>query len=266
MKKQFLLIAAGLAVTLIFFFGFSNKPPKKSVYSELSETLIDSLDIPGEEKILSLEKDLKKKSGVQKAGIYHELASEWIQANRLTIGGDYLRQAADADPSYENYMHAGTVLFDAMNTDTAQQMRMNVIYGARYCFEKAMDIKPEDTEAKIGLATVLVQGTNQPMDGILMLRKIDNEDPGNVKVNMVLGNFSIMSGQYDKAIERFTTVLEKDSLNLQARYLMAESYLGMQDTINAINTLEKGLKLAQDVEIAERIRQDINSLKLNKNI
>lgn len=257
------MAGAGVVLVLIFVLAFTNKPPKVTVYNELSEKLIDSLQIPGEEKIISLQKDLKKSSGAAKAILCNELAKSWIDAGYYHIGGDYLRQKAEADPTYENYMSAGNVLFESLEQDTAQQMRLNVVYGSRYCFEKALEIKPADMDAMIGLATVLVQGTSNPMEGIMMLREIDAAEPGNGKVNMVLGNFSMMSRQFDKAIERFQTVLEKDSLNLQARYLMAQSYLALNDTVAAINTLENGITLVQDTAMQNRIRQDINSLKNN---
>jgi predicted Zn-dependent protease len=248
---------------LIFFFAFSNTPPKVSIYSELSEKLIDSLQIPGEEKIISLQKEVPKTSGIAKASLCNDLAKAWVDAGYFNIAGDYLRQKADADPTYDNYMSAGNVLFESLEQDTAQQMRMNVVYGSRYCFEKALELNPDDIDAKIALATVLVQGTSNPMEGIMMLREIDTAQPGNVKVNMVLGNFSIMSRQYDKALDRFQVVLKKDSLNLQARYLMAQSYLGLNDTTAAINTLEEGVTLVQDTAMQKRIRQDINNLKKN---
>lgn len=261
MRNQIILAFAGVVLVLIFFYGFTNKPPHRSAFDTLGNKLIDSLALPQEDKIIALQHDLKKASGSEKISALNELASVWMKAGYLTIAGDYLRQKADAIPDYNNYMDAGNLLLDAMNTDTTQQMRVNVVYGSRYCYEKALELQPDDLDARIGLATVLVQGTSQPMQGIQMLREIDEQHPGNIKVNTTLGNFSIMSGQFDKAIERFTAVLQKDSLNLQSRYFLAEAYLGKQDTAAAIKTLENGLLLVQDAKVAEGIRQDINNLK-----
>ncbi|MBC8172678.1 MAG: tetratricopeptide repeat protein, partial [Chitinophagales bacterium] len=200
-------------------------------------------------------------AGEGKGVILEELAKLWYAAGYPSIAADYLRQRADLNPTYENYMVAGSELFAALPMDTTNQMRVNLVYGARYSFEKALTLRPNDIDARIGLATVLVQGTTQPMEGITLLREIDAEQPGNVKVNLSLGEFSMMSGQYEKAIERFAAVLEKDSLNLRSRYLMAEAYLGLKDTANAVNILEKTATLVQDTAMAESIRADIKSLK-----
>lgn len=261
MKKQFLLLAAGVVLVLIFFFGFSNKPPKKSVYAELSEKLIDSLDLNSEAEIVSLTKDLSHVSDAGKITTLDALARAWYAAGYPTIGADYLRQLADLQPSFDNYMMAGKGLFESLQMDTTQQMRMNLVYGARYCFENALALEPENTDAKISLANVLVQGTSQPMEGIKILREIEASDPGNVKVNQALGEFSLMSGQYDKAIERFSVVLQKDSLNLRSRYLLAEAYLGLQDTANAIGVLEETILMVDDSVIVSNIRRDITNLK-----
>lgn len=115
-------------------------------------------------------------------------------------------------------MEAGQILFNALSTDTTENMQVNLVYSSRYCYEKAIELKPGDADAQIGLATVLVQGTNEPMKGIVMLREVVAKDPLNINANIELGRFSMMSGQYDKAIERFNAVLQKDSLHLQSRY------------------------------------------------
>jgi cytochrome c-type biogenesis protein CcmH/NrfG len=157
-------------------------------------------------------------------------------------------------------MRAGQTFFEALPTDTSQTMQVNLVYGARYCFEQALAIDSTYLDARIGLAQVFVQGTNEPMKGIMMLRELDAQYPGNVSVNMELGRFSIMSGQYDKAIERFNSVLQKDSLHLQARFLLAESYMALGDTVQAVKTLEKTIGLTGDPVMDDQVRQYIESL------
>lgn len=256
-----MLFLLGCILVGVLFFAFSNKPPKISAFDVFREELLDSLDLSNEEKIISFQKQLNRTSADEKNEILVELAHQWEHAGYLSIAGDYLRQHADRAPSYEGYMQAGDMLFKALTTDTAETMQVNLVYGARYCYEKAMEIRPGDTDAQIGLATVLVQGTNEPMKGILMLREIVSKDPGNIKANMELGKFSMMSGQYDKAIERFAAVLQKDSLHLQSRYFLAEGYLGLKDTSNAINTLEEIIEIEKDTMVQSRIQLYINYLK-----
>jgi len=58
--------------------------------------------------------------------------------------------------------------------------------------------------------------TNNPMEGVFMLRKILEKEPKNKEALFNLGVLSIQSKQYNKAIERFNQLLIIDSLDKRA--------------------------------------------------
>tara|TARA_B100000427_G_scaffold258743_1_gene222753 strand:- start:67 stop:525 length:459 start_codon:yes stop_codon:yes gene_type:complete len=58
--------------------------------------------------------------------------------------------------------------------------------------------------------------SNNPMEGVFMLRKILEKEPKNKEALFNLGVLSIQSKQYDKAIERFNQLLIIDSLDKRA--------------------------------------------------
>ncbi len=257
-----IVIAVGLAVALIviIFFGFTNKPPKVSAFDKQRELLIDSLKYENAETLVQLQEDMQHAEAKSKSVLLQQLSDMWLALGQPSIGADYLRQIADNEPTYDNYMRAGTALSSLIDFEQLEDMRVNVVYGARYCFEEAEKLQPGDLDAKIGLATVLVSGTNAPMEGIMMLREIDSSHPDNIKVNLELGRFSVMSGQLDKALERFDSVLQKDSLNLQARYMKAQTYLGLTDTAAAVLELEKLKSMTTDSMIVNQVRSEIHNL------
>lgn len=257
MNKQFLLAGLGLALILVIYLAFSNKPPAITAFDEKRTLLLDSIDLPNEERLRQLEDKLGDQISLAELD---SLSHGWYHAGYPDIAADFDRQIADRNPSVAAYMRAGQTFFEALPTDTSQTMQVNLVYGARYCFEQALAIDSTYLDARIGLAQVFVQGTNEPMKGIMMLRELDAQYPGNVSVNMELGRFSIMSGQYDKAIERFNSVLQKDSLHLQARFLLAESYMALGDTVQAVKTLEKTIGLTGDPVMDDQVRQYIESL------
>ena len=94
----------------------------------------------------------------------------------------------------------------------------------------------------------------------MMLREMDAENPDNIRINLELGKFSVMSGQFDKALERFDRVLQKDSLNLQARYMRAQSFLGIQDTAKAVMELETLKSQTTDPTLIEQVDNEIKNL------
>ena len=58
--------------------------------------------------------------------------------------------------------------------------------------------------------------SNNPMEGVFMLRKILEKEPKNKEALFNLGVLSIQSKQYNKAIERFNQLLIIDSLDKRA--------------------------------------------------
>jgi len=259
-KSKFIALGLALAFIVTIFLGFTNKPPKVSAFDKQRELLIDSLQYENTETLLQLHEDMLQSASTSKSILLQQLSDTWLAMGQPSIGADYLRQIADNEPTYENFMRAGTALSSLIDFEQLEDIRVNVVYGARYCFEEAEKLQPGDLDANIGLATVLVSGTNAPMEGIMMLREIDATHPDNIKVNLELGRFSVMSGQMDKALERFERVLQKDSLNLQARYMMAQTYLGLTDTAAAVLELEKLKSMTTDSMIVNQVRSEIHNL------
>lgn len=106
----------------------------------------------------------------------------------------------------------------------------------------------------------LTSGEVPPMQGILKIREVAEKYPGNVKANYTLGTLSMQTGQYDKAIERFTTVLEKQPENGQVWKLLAEAQLGTGDTTQAKQSFDKALQFV-DETTANAFREELKELK-----
>lgn len=86
--------------------------------------------------------------------------------------------------------------------------------------EKANAVQPTGELSKLERAVELVQGPS-PMEGILLLREILEEDSTNVDAHFYLGLFSVQSGQLDKARMRFETVMRLAPENIDARWQLA---------------------------------------------
>ena len=70
-----------------------------------------------------------------------------------------------------------------------------------------------------------------------------------------------MTGQFDKAIERFKAVMEHQPNNLEARLNLAEVYEQKGDKQNAIAWYEKSKVLISNEEIIKEIDERIALLK-----
>ena len=71
------------------------------------------------------------------------------------------------------------------------------------------DVASSPLDDKVREAVRLIQeGTGNPMEAITLLREVVEEDPKHRDGLFYLGEFSRMSGQLDRALERYQTLLE----------------------------------------------------------
>jgi Tfp pilus assembly protein PilF len=71
----------------------------------------------------------------------------------------------------------------------------------------------------------------------------------------------MVSGQTDKAIDRFKKVVELDPSNTEAVFLLAELYEKAGDNTEAIAWYQKGLKAVKNPELIKALEEKIKTLK-----
>ena len=75
------------------------------------------------------------------------------------------------------------------------------------------------------------------MKGVLQMRSLSEKYPENTDLQWNMGLFSMQSGQYKKAVERFENVIRLDDQKFDAYMQLALSYLALQDTTSSRTTL-----------------------------
>jgi tetratricopeptide (TPR) repeat protein len=107
--------------------------------------------------------------------------------------------------------------------------------------EKA-DAPTNPDSLKLAMAVEMVNGEN-PMEGIMMLRELVEKDSTNVEAQYWLGVFAIKSGQLDKAVQRFETVLRIRPDYIAACIDLGGVYLEQQNLDQALVYFRKGLEI-----------------------
>ncbi len=108
--------------------------------------------------------------------------------------------------------------------------------------------------------TKMESGELPPMQAILAIKEIADNNPGHVKSNFTLGVMSMQTGQYDKAVERFETVLESDPENGQVWKFLADAQLRLGDTALAKENFAKAIELV-DESTAEAFKEELPQLE-----
>jgi tetratricopeptide (TPR) repeat protein len=145
------------------------------------------------------------------------------------------------------------------------QRQKTAWYGlSKDCFEKAIALAPDDLGIKVDLGVCLVEGAAflgvAPMQGIGLLKEVEQADPNNIKALVNLGYFSVRSGQFDKAEERFNRALEVDPEYIEAYLYLADLYEKQQQTGKAIEVLKTYMGKVDDPDREAEVNRYIKEL------
>jgi cytochrome c-type biogenesis protein CcmH/NrfG len=102
--------------------------------------------------------------------------------------------------------------------------------------EPAIEVSAENSlDAKVEEAVAIIQGgQGAPMQAITMLLDVLKEDPNHEKALLWLGNFSMMSGQWEKAVDRFHQLNQLHPENALYALNKAKALVEMGDTAAAL--------------------------------
>ncbi|HIA07196.1 MAG TPA: tetratricopeptide repeat protein [Flavobacteriales bacterium] len=109
-----------------------------------------------------------------------------------------------------------------------------------------------------GISSVLQ--SEAPMQGIMMLRQVLEKEPGNVKANLALAVFSVVSGQYEKAFDRFQQVLNAEQKDEGAAKFLAQVYAREGKIDMIIGSMTKYKTMIEDEGIQSQVDDIINEL------
>lgn len=106
----------------------------------------------------------------------------------------------------------------------------------------ALDVKVDEAVA------IIQSGEGAPMAAIGMLLDVLREDPNHEKALMWLGNFSMMSGQWDKAVDRFHQLSQLHPENEMYTLNKAQALLQTGDTTKALEVSNEYINTYPDAD------------------
>lgn len=138
---------------------------------------------------------------------------------------------------------------------------------SQMAFEKASELAPEDLDIKVDLGVCMIEGASflgtPPMQGIGILKSVEQQDPNNIKALINLGYFSIKSGQFEKAQERFDQVLKIDPKYADAYLYLADLHEREKKFADAVKDLENYKSLVEDPQRIQEVDNYIQELSKN---
>jgi predicted Zn-dependent protease len=102
-------------------------------------------------------------------------------------------------------------------------------------------------DAKVDEAVAIIQnGEGAPMQAIGMLLEVLREDPNHEKALLWLGNFSMMSGQWEKAVDRFHQLSQLHPENELYTLNKVQALMQVGDTTAALTSANNYLNTYPD--------------------
>ena len=111
--------------------------------------------------------------------------------------------------------------------------------------EPAANNEPPTVENQIDSALAIISG-EAPMQGILLLRQIADDNPSNFRAQYHLGRFSAQTAQWEKVVERFEIVQKIDPTFSEANYWLGVAKTNLGRSIEAKAHLEAFLEMDQN--------------------
>ncbi|HZG99948.1 MAG TPA: tetratricopeptide repeat protein [Flavisolibacter sp.] len=199
----------------------------------------------------------------QKLHVYHQLARFWRDTARLFAPyAWYTAEAARLENSEKSLTFAAHLFLRNLRLEDNQELKHWKGLQAKDLFERSLKLNPDNDSSQVGLgATLLYSGlTENPMEGIMKIRQVTERDSSNAYAQMTLGQASLMSGQLDKAIERFLNVTRSEPNNLEAILALADVYEGKREPKKAVEWYKRSLPHIQIPELRKEVEKRINDL------
>ena len=288
-KKQIVIIVAVAATVGYLYYlpvkgltkpketqGHTNKPAPRA--QEVAKVTVEMVSGAAKlaigpalsAQINDTENRLKNAGGdAAKLDLEKKLAKQWDDVNQPGPAAFYYQQIAGQENKFEDWLTAGNRFNDAFKFTQDTLVQPAYVVNAIACLKSATKMMPGNLDAKTGLGVAYVNQTSlgmtdadggSPMQGIMMLLDVVKQDPKNWNANLSLGMFAMKSGQFDKAVQRFKTLIAQKS-EIEPYFYLAESYkqLGMKK--EAIDAYQKCRSLNPDPEFTKQIDGYIKELQ-----
>ncbi|AZQ64231.1 tetratricopeptide repeat protein [Flammeovirga pectinis] len=186
----------------------------------------------------SLQDQFGKTKGIDnKANVANKAYDLLIRMNKFDRAAEWKLALYGAANNTEDLRLAADAYYDAFTFAMSDEKSSKMATLARSNYDKYLKINPKDLNSKVKLGMTYVVSSS-PMQGITLIREVLTEEPDHQLAIFNLGLLSMQSGQYEKAVGRFTQLKKLYPEDMEARFYLALSLKEVGKTNQAIEELE----------------------------
>lgn len=247
-KSQSILVVASIAIFCFIYFGMSTIPKEQKAVGMSRATNIEATGI--QNIVTSSKKALSKeqlniiealqteyhdaKSDNDKTERAKSMASKWYEFGVPIVSGYFAEEIAKIQNTKEAWSIAGTTYQIGMKSSSEEKEILFAKGRAVKAFENAISLSDNNINDKINLALIYVDNPDtNPMQGIQMLLKLNENNPDNVQIMNKLARLAIRTNQTEKAIIRLEKAIGLEPENNNSICLIAQAYAQAGNEVKA---------------------------------
>jgi tetratricopeptide (TPR) repeat protein len=269
MLKKRLLLAGGCALVIFLLFQL----PKVVVENESrlsdasSDTVASHIQTHAKApeaiqiRIRSFRSQFSSSTEKEKNAIFADsLANLYRIANHFDSAAWFAEEASKFFNTMESWVKAGDNYYQAYTLALDQSRQKALAAKTQEFYGKVLKADPSDLTVKNRMAMTYLTSEN-PMQGITMLREVLAKDPQNELALFNMGMLSIQSGQYDRAIERLEELVKINPAHIQGQLLLGLAWMNRGDKEKARVQFEKVKQLDKDPAVQATADSYLKDLK-----
>ena len=200
-----------------------------------------------EKKLQDFTKNYYSVSDKEKKRIFADsIVKYYTQFHQYDSVAKYSGEIAILQPTEKNLISAADAYMQASDLVSIND-KPAYMDKSRFYYQKALDLNAKNLDTKSKLAMTYVT-TSTPMKGISLLREVVKEDPTNETALFNLGYLSMQSGQYEKAADRFETLIKVNPEHASGTFYLGLSYQQLGNKAKANQYFKKAKGLDNDPE------------------
>lgn len=275
-KWQIVALTSVAALGVVIYFAEkvpAHAPAKEQVESAILKTDFiaeakKSVSGAASENLAQLENlAASARNKEQKIQALDSLVKFWDENRKPAASAAAALQLAETSEKAADWYAAADRFFMATRFVKDEKHQKQLFENAISAFEKTLSIEPENLDAKAGLGVCYAESASltgqAPMKGITLLKEVVAKDSTHINAQLNLGYFSIQSGQFDKALERFELVKKIKPDLMEVYIYIADTYQRMGDNKKAIENLEVYKSKLDDPVLVMEVDRYMNELKNN---
>ena len=189
-----------------------------------------------------------------------DLAKQYKAVEKFDSAGFYYEQVAQARPGEQAWQRAADEYFEAFSFAATAERGKMLGAKSRELYERVLKNNPDNLNAKTNLGMAYMASDN-PVQGVTLLREVLAADPKNEKALYNLGLLSIQSNQFDKAVERFRELTVAHPENVEGQFYLGVSLAQTGAKEEARAAFAKAKSLSNDPALAASVAEQLQKLQ-----